>query len=152
MEEKLTRRDFSERLAFGSFWAAIGASMLGMFKLLKPGVMPDASSRVKLGFPEELPVGTERYVADKNLYVFSESDGIYAISAICPHLGCIVQRLPEGRYECPCHGSKFNAQGEVYAGPAPSGLSWIEIGRAPNGVLFADTSVSVPEGTKWRRA
>lgn len=152
MDEKLTRRDFSEKLAFGSFWTAIAASTVGMFKLLKPAVMPEASSRVKLGYPDELPPGTERYVEDKNLFVFSEGEGVYAISAVCPHLGCIVRRMPEGRYECPCHGSKFNPRGEVYAGPAPTGLSWIQVRQAPNGVLYADTAVNVPGGTVWRRA
>lgn len=148
----LTRRDFSERLAFGSFWVAVGASLLGMLKLLKPAVMPEASTQVKLGHPEELPAGTQRYLPEKNLFVFAENEGVYAISAVCPHLGCIVQRLPEGRFECPCHGSKFNPQGQVYAGPAPRGLSWVRIRLAPNGVLYADTAASVPNGTKWRRA
>jgi Rieske Fe-S protein len=152
LPEKLTRRDFSEKLAFGSFWAAMGASLLGMLKLLKPAVMPEASTRVKLGYPEELPPGTEKYFPEQKLFVFSEGNAIFAISAICPHLGCIVQRLPERRFECPCHGSKFNASGEVFAGPSPSGLPWIQIRRAPNGVLYADTAVTVPSGSKWSRA
>ena len=151
MDEKLTRRDFSEKLAFGSFWSAIGVSLLGMFKLLKPAVMPEASTRIKLGHPEELPAGTEKYFPGASLFVFSENDGVYAISAVCPHLGCIVQRLPEGRFECPCHGSMFSAQGQAYSGPAPRGLPWVEVRRAPNGMLYADTAVAVPDGTKWKR-
>ncbi len=151
MPEKITRRDFSERLALGSFWSAIGASVLGMLKLLKPAVMPEASTRVKLGHPEELPPGTERYFPEQNLFVFSGADSIHAISAICPHLGCIVQRQAEGRFECPCHGSRFSGSGEVFSGPAPSGLPWIRIYRAPNGTLYADTAVSVPAGTGWSR-
>jgi Rieske Fe-S protein len=151
LQEKLTRRDFSERLAFGSFWTAVGVSLVGMLKLLKPAVMPEATTRVKLGHPDELPAGTERYFPSQNLFVYSEEESIYAISAICPHLGCIVQQLPEGRFECPCHGSKFNATGEVFAGPAPSGLPWLQIRRAPSGILYADTAVAVPRGTKWER-
>jgi Rieske Fe-S protein len=122
-----------------------------MLRLLKPAVMPEASTRVKLGHPDELPPGTERHFPKQNLSVFSERQSVYAISAICPHLGCIVHRLPEGRYECPCHGSKFNARGEVFSGPSPSGLPWIEVQRAPNGVLYANTSVVVPAGTVWTR-
>jgi cytochrome b6-f complex iron-sulfur subunit len=150
LDEKLTRRDFSERLAIGSFWSAIGASLLGMFKLLKPAVMPDASTRIKLGYPEELPKGSDRHFPNANLFVFSDDDGIYAISAICPHLGCIVQRSLEGRFECPCHGSRFSSQGEVFSGPSPRGLAWVEVLRAPNGVLYADTAVTVRSGTRWR--
>ncbi len=152
MNVKLTRRDFTERLALGSFWAAAVSSIVGMAKLLMPAVMPDAATRMKLGHPEELPPGTSRLFEDKNVFVFSESDGIYAISAICTHLGCIVSQLPDRQFDCPCHGSKFNARGEVFAGPAPRGLDWIEISQAPNGVLYADTASTVPPGTKWSRA
>lgn len=152
MQEKITRRDFSERLAFGSFWAATAASVLGMLKLLKPAVMPDASTRVKLGYPDELPAGTTKYLAEQKLYVFSQEDGIHAISGVCPHLGCIVQKAGDDHFECPCHGSKFNAQGDAFSGPSPSGLAWVEIRQAPNGALYADTAVSVPGGTKWRRS
>ena len=126
--------------------------MLGMFKLLKPAVMPEASTRVRLGYPAELPLGTERYLAEQGLFVFADGDGIHAISAICPHLGCVVTRLPESRFECPCHGSRFNNAGEVFAGPSPSGLAWIQIERAPSGVLYADTAVTVPAGTKWSQS
>ncbi len=151
MRVKLTRRNLLERWAFGSFWTAIVGACLGMAKLLKPAVMPDAATRVKLGHPEELPAGSMKVFAEHNLFVFGTPEGVYAISAICPHLGCIVSRLPNGRFDCPCHGSKFNAEGEASAGPAPSGLSWIEVGRAPSGVLFAETTKSVPRGTLWRR-
>jgi cytochrome b6-f complex iron-sulfur subunit len=152
LTDKLTRRDLAGRLAFGSFWAATGAALVGMVKLLMPAVMPEASTRVKLGHPDEYPPGTTKVFADKNLFVFSEPDGMYAISAICPHLGCIVSPLPEGQFDCPCHGSKFNARGEVFTGPSPRGLDWLEIHRAPNGILYADTASNVPMGTKWRRS
>ena len=58
-----------------------------------------------------------------------DADDFVALSSICPHLGCIVQRLPEGRFECPCHGSKFNATGEVFAGPSPSDVVVYEVAR-----------------------
>jgi len=151
LTEKLTRRDLAERVAFGSFWAAIGTSLMGMVKLLMPAVMPEASTRVKLGHPDELPAGSTKVFPENNLFVFSDPDGIYGISAICPHLGCIVSQLPEGEFDCPCHGSKFNSRGEVFTGPSPRGLDWIEVQQAPNGVLFADTASTVLKGTKWRR-
>ena len=149
---KLTRRDFAGRFAFGSFLAASGTAFLGMVKLLIPAVMPDAATRMKLGHPKEYPPGTSRIFPEKNIFVFSEDDGLYAISAVCTHLGCIVKRLDDGQFDCPCHGSKFNLRGETFSGPAPRGLDWIEIRQAPNGLLYADTAVTVPLGTKWRRA
>lgn len=146
----LTRRDFLGKLALGSFWTAVGAAVVGMIKLPKPSVMPEASSRVKLGPPYDFLPGAFRYFEEKNLFVFGDAEGVYALSAVCTHLGCIVNRTKEGWFDCPCHGSRFEADGRVIAGPAPRNLEWLEVWQAPNGLLYADVSKTVPAGTRWK--
>ena len=48
---------------------------------------------------------------------------IHRRSAVCPHLGCVVSwNSCERTWDCPCHGSKFTAEGRVYNGPANSDL------------------------------
>lgn len=53
-----------------------------------------------------------------------ESGTVHRLSAVCPHLGCVVAwNSTEKTWDCPCHGSKYRADGRVYQGPANSDLS-----------------------------
>jgi cytochrome b6-f complex iron-sulfur subunit len=59
-----------------------------------------------------------------------DGDGV-ALMALwqrCVHLGCRVPAcLPSQGFECPCHGSKYNAHGEYAQGPAPRNLDRFEV-------------------------
>jgi cytochrome b6-f complex iron-sulfur subunit len=46
-----------------------------------------------------------------------------ALSAVCTHLGCVVQwQEAQGEFLCPCHGGRFASNGTVLAGPPPRPL------------------------------
>lgn len=52
-----------------------------------------------------------------------ETGNLYTVSPICSHLGCIVSwNNAEKSWDCPCHGARFNYEGEVVHGPAISNL------------------------------
>ncbi len=65
----------------------------------------------------------------KKLAVYRDDDGgLHAMSAACTHLGCAVNWNPAERsWDCPCHGSRFSADGSVLHGPANTALAAEEL-------------------------
>ena len=56
-----------------------------------------------------------------------EGGALHEFSAVCPHLGCIVQwNHQEHSWDCPCHGSRFDCLGQVTSGPANANLPPVE--------------------------
>ena len=63
-------------------------------------------------------VGARQYAVHRD-----ESGVLHALSARCTHLGCIVGwNGVERTWECPCHGSRFAADGTLVQGPATRDL------------------------------
>ena len=60
--------------------------------------------------------------------VYRDDEGrIHKRSAICPHLGCVVAwNACERTWDCPCHGSRYTAEGRVYNGPANTDLAKLD--------------------------
>jgi cytochrome b6-f complex iron-sulfur subunit len=65
--------------------------------------------------------------------------GVVALYQKCPHLGCRVPSCQTSQwFECPCHGSQYNAAGEKKGGPAPRGMDRFAM-DVTAGVLTVDT-------------
>lgn len=67
--------------------------------------------------------------------------GVLAHYVVCVHLGCLYKWVPSNhRFECPCHGSKFELDGTWIEGPAPRSLDRFVIqAEDVSGRLLAET-------------
>ncbi len=76
---------------------------------------------------QNLPPGsaTVARVEGHPVAAFRDDDGaLHAVSAVCTHLGCIVNfNAAERSWDCPCHGSRFGTDGRVLEGPAVDDLA-----------------------------
>jgi Rieske Fe-S protein len=84
---------------------------------------------------DDVPRGEARTVLinGRKLAVYRNDRGVVtALSPVCSHMGCIVDwNAQEKTWDCPCHGSRFHAEGDVHTGPAVSGLERVEIEPFP---------------------
>jgi cytochrome b6-f complex iron-sulfur subunit len=140
------RIDLQRRRIFAVGCFGIGAATAGFlaatFRFLVPNVLYEPSRRFDIGSPAEFPSGSVTFLPDRRLYVFNSAEGFFAISSVCPHLGCNVKHTLSG-FECPCHGSRFDENGRVVQGPAPRPLAWYAVSLSPREQLIVDLDQSV---------
>jgi cytochrome b6-f complex iron-sulfur subunit len=141
---EVERRRFLQWLGQWSVVAAIATQFAGMVRAFVPRVLYEPSKKFKLGKPAQYPEGVT-FVSTHKLFVIRERNQFHVISAVCTHLGCTVEWNGEGRqFDCPCHGSKFRANGQRFAGPAPRPLPWYPLSLSGDGFLVVDSAKSVP--------
>jgi Rieske Fe-S protein len=139
----VTRRRFMDRATRGlglAIAAIIGLPALGLGIASATGgamkTLVKVSSQARLG-PEPVAVPIS-YVANDAwrksqqqgvVYLRRPSSGdVEALSARCTHLGCTVHWVAaENRFQCPCHGSQFAADGSVLHGPAQRPLERLPV-------------------------
>jgi Rieske Fe-S protein len=90
---------------------------------------PNVPSGAVLAALSQIPTGGGIVLASKGVVLTRSSDGtVHGFSAICTHQGCTVSSVANGTIDCPCHGSRFNAQtGAVVNGPATMALPAVAV-------------------------
>lgn len=158
-QDSMTRRSMLSRLGAAAAVAGIGAQAGIALRSFVPNVSYDPPSKTKIGLPESFADGLT-FVADKRVFIARDGKAFRAVSAVCTHLGCTVRaeafeqsdptdpdarRLVQvHRFACPCHGSRYSADGSNLSGPAPRALPAYRLMLAPDdGQLIVDVGDEV---------
>lgn len=131
--------------SFGLFGSAV-LSAFSNFVFIKPRATYGQPQRFNIGRPEDFPAGTRIALETKRVCIVREGNKVAAISTTCTHLGCIVGIADTG-FNCPCHGSRYDQDGNVTAGPAPKALPWYKVSLAPSGELEVDKDIEIQPGS-----
>jgi len=149
--EESSRRDFLDAIALASLGIAMVGGAQVLVGYLSPNVLFEPPSRFRAGSPDLYPMNSVTYIPEQQVYIVRSQQGLWALSAICTHLGCITQwKQDGGMIACPCHGSKFRKDGVKIEGPAPRPLPRLSLTLTADGELLVDKSETVPEGSLLR--
>jgi len=139
------RREFLNEISAAALGiTGIGGAVVGL-NFISPNVLFEPPARFHVGMPEDYPVNSVSFLREQQIYVVRTAEGFTALSAVCTHLGCITEWRPDDNLiACPCHGSKFNRDGNKVAGPAPRPLVHFTMQLAADGQLVVDKLNTVP--------
>jgi cytochrome b6-f complex iron-sulfur subunit len=134
-----SRRRFFYSLLLGVGAALAGAALWPMWRFLAP--LEDVGERERVVLlQDDIPVGEAHFLnfRGRPAVVLHRTPGEFlAFSAVCTHLGCIIQWLPESNeFFCPCHAGRFAPDGRVLGGPPPRPLDVLPVALSGNQILI----------------
>lgn len=147
----ISRRHFFQVAGFSACTLVAGGSAAIALDFIRPRVLFEPPTKFSLIPPGAMEPGQVQTVEAHRAYVIRLTDGFRALSSVCTHLGCVTRFRPGSKtIACPCHGSRFDLNGDVLAGPAPRPLRWLEMDLSPKGLITVDTAMEVPMGTVYK--
>ncbi len=122
LEPRRTPREIRRR-AFT--WSALKVFLLALggctVKFFFPRTLTEPKTTFTVGRIDDYAFGVDDHLQDRyRIWVCRDAVKLYVIRAICTHLGCTPNWLPqEHKFKCPCHGSGYDSAGVNFEGPAP---------------------------------
>jgi Rieske Fe-S protein len=114
-------------------------------------VGPASVGDVPAGNVSSLPVDALRVVDSQPVCIGRDSSGVYAMTLTCTHAGCDIGQTgtvsPQG-LQCACHGSRFDANGNVVSGPASAPLDHFAVTVDSSGNLTIHGGQVVDSGQR----
>jgi cytochrome b6-f complex iron-sulfur subunit len=130
-----SRHQFLEIAWKGMLGLASALGIMGIVRYFSYEPDPPPPAQIDLGAPDQYPPGSVTEINTAEAILIHTGTEFVALSLICPHLGCIVEQAPSG-FACPCHGSRFSADGTLQQGPANRPLQHLQISIDQQGHLI----------------
>ena len=127
------RRKFLGLCLGGTVTAFAGAAGWSVFRYLAPHQEAAIAAKVTVPEQEVLPGEAKffTFAGSPGVLVQTKNGTLIALSAVCTHLGCIVQWEKEQQnFLCPCHAGRFTPEGNVISGPPPQPLARLPVAVA----------------------
>ncbi|HVG08583.1 MAG TPA: ubiquinol-cytochrome c reductase iron-sulfur subunit [Thermoanaerobaculia bacterium] len=149
--EDMSRRGFFSwaAVAWVGFSAAIGGCVTAMGRFMFPNVLFEPPTTFKAGYPQDVGAGVvdTRFVDKYGVWIVNNEGKLYALIAICTHLGCPPAWLEtQNKFKCPCHGSGYYKSGVNFEGPTPRPLERARIFLSPD-----DGQIVVDKAQKFQQ-
>jgi cytochrome b6-f complex iron-sulfur subunit len=143
-----TIASFSRR-AFLKLSLAISGLLvcIGTYRFLSYHQLSSKPTQLTLNSFTAYLIGSITYVPLLQVYLIRDEFGFYALSTVCTHLGCTVAQAASN-FECPCHSSRFDIQGNVLRGPATLPLETVEVSLSSDNRIVIDSSVRIPSNQR----
>jgi cytochrome b6-f complex iron-sulfur subunit len=133
-----SRRKFLFACLGGIAAAGAGAAIYPVYTYLAPNKTGTNGEKVTIPASAISP-GDAKFFdfhGETGVIVRKMSGELIALSAVCTHLGCIVQWQKDKQdFLCPCHGGKYTEDGVVISGPPPRPLSKLPFTVAGNSII-----------------
>ena len=126
-DESTSRRVFVTTSLTAATVAMVAGAVFPLFRYLFPSSGGLGGGKVSVQIPiSEVGIGDHRFFRFKGkpgILIRPNEKEFIALSATCTHLGCVVKYSESDiSLKCPCHGAKFDINGKVVSGPAPTPL------------------------------
>ena len=132
-----SRREFLYYIWGASMALLLGEATAGLIWFSLPRFKEGTFGGVFNFPPDQLPTTDSGplNVPEGRFWISNVPDqGVVVLYGVCTHLGCLPKWVDaNNRFECPCHGSKFEKSGLYIEGPAPRSLD-----RFPTMITFTD--------------
>lgn len=130
----LSRRDFLKLARAGFLYLSGALALGGLLRFLDYEPNPAPQTEFDLGPASDFPLGSRTLLSDIPALLIHADSGFSALSLTCTHLGCTLEQTADG-FTCPCHASRFDADGNVTHGPASKPLSSLRVEVTDEGTL-----------------